>query len=216
VCFNVHKTTAELERMILTTIYLVGAKNTESWRARKGDIQRAFPLDVLMVHCLALAISDDGECLMCGGFSLSKTVHFGSPEFIADYFGSLILSPMSNDSGAAFIGSTHSVSPSSLQAMIEDSTEEFYMTSSGEGAPTSPFLEARYGGSVCSSHNDTMAGGRFGHSGHNDGSTTGASMPTPSTRQCNGEASSPTRKQPPRSGRMSQRSTSPCMRWRGS
>jgi hypothetical protein len=29
VCFVVHNTTSELERMILTTLYLVGAKNTD-------------------------------------------------------------------------------------------------------------------------------------------------------------------------------------------
>jgi hypothetical protein len=28
--------------MILTTLYLAGAKNTDSWHARKGDLQRAF------------------------------------------------------------------------------------------------------------------------------------------------------------------------------
>jgi hypothetical protein len=30
VCFVVHKTTSELERTILTTLYLVGAKNTDT------------------------------------------------------------------------------------------------------------------------------------------------------------------------------------------
>jgi hypothetical protein len=33
----------------LITPYLIGAKNTNSWHARKGHLQRAFPLDVLMV-----------------------------------------------------------------------------------------------------------------------------------------------------------------------
>jgi hypothetical protein len=33
----------------LDYMYLKGAKNTDSWRARKGDLQRAFPLDVPMV-----------------------------------------------------------------------------------------------------------------------------------------------------------------------
>jgi hypothetical protein len=50
VCFVVHKTTSELEGVILATLYLAGAKNSVSWRARKGNLQRAFPLDVLMVH----------------------------------------------------------------------------------------------------------------------------------------------------------------------
>jgi hypothetical protein len=52
VCFVVHETTLELEHMILTTLYLAIAKNTDSWLARKGDLQRAFPLDVLMVHSM--------------------------------------------------------------------------------------------------------------------------------------------------------------------
>jgi hypothetical protein len=52
VCFVVHKTTLELERVILATLYLAGAKNSISWRAMKGNLQRAFPLDVLMVHSI--------------------------------------------------------------------------------------------------------------------------------------------------------------------
>jgi hypothetical protein len=45
---------------------------------------------------------------MCGGFSLSKTVHFGSLELITNYFGSLSLYPKGRDSGAIFMGMTHS------------------------------------------------------------------------------------------------------------
>jgi hypothetical protein len=135
-------------------------------------LQHSFPLDVPMVHSSALAISADGECLTCSGFSLSKTVRFGSLEFIADCFGGLSLSPRRNDSGAAFMGSTHTRPPSLLRAMIEDSTKEFYMTSSGEGASTSPLLGGSVqGGSVCSCHNHTMVGEFSGHSGHDDGST---------------------------------------------
>jgi hypothetical protein len=136
-CFIVHKTTLELERAILTTLYLDGAKNTDSWCIRKRDLQHAFPLDVSMVHSSAFAISVDGECLMCGGFSLGKTIHFGSLEFIIDYFDSLSLSSKMNDSSTAFMGSTRSGSPS-LRAMIEDSIEEFYMASSGEGSSGLP------------------------------------------------------------------------------
>jgi hypothetical protein len=58
VCIVVHKTTTELERAILTTLYLAGAKNTNSWHARKGDLQRAFPLDVLMAP-LSGGVSSD-------------------------------------------------------------------------------------------------------------------------------------------------------------
>jgi hypothetical protein len=85
VCFVVHKTTSELECAILTTIYLAGAKNTDSWHARKGDFQCAFPLYVLMVPLSALTVAANGDHLTCGGFSLSETVRLGSFEFITDY-----------------------------------------------------------------------------------------------------------------------------------
>jgi hypothetical protein len=83
-CFIVHKTTSKLECVILTTLYLVGAENTDSWCARKGGLQCTFPLDVLMVHSSALTIFDDGEHLMCCGFSLGETVRIGILEFIID------------------------------------------------------------------------------------------------------------------------------------
>jgi hypothetical protein len=47
-CFVVCKTSSELERVILTTLYFVGAENTDSWRAGKWELQHAFPLDVSM------------------------------------------------------------------------------------------------------------------------------------------------------------------------
>jgi hypothetical protein len=104
VCFIVHK----------TTLYLVGAKNIDSWCTRKGDLQRVFTLDDPMVHSSALTISADGERLTCGGFSLDETILFGSIEFIVDCFGGLSLSPKRNDLGAAFIGTTNSGPPSLL------------------------------------------------------------------------------------------------------
>jgi hypothetical protein len=91
VCFVVLKTTSEQECMILTTLYLTGAKNTDSWRARKGDLQHAFPLNVLMVPSSGIAAN--GEHLMSGEFSHCETVRLGNFEFIINYFGSLILSP---------------------------------------------------------------------------------------------------------------------------
>jgi hypothetical protein len=79
---------------MLTTLYLTSARNTNNWRARKGDLQRAFPIDIPMVPSSVLAITSDGECLSCSGFSLSETIRFGSLEFITDLFGGLSLSPM--------------------------------------------------------------------------------------------------------------------------
>jgi hypothetical protein len=49
VFFVVRKTISEHECVILTTLYLTGAKNADNWCARNGDLQRAFSLDVLMV-----------------------------------------------------------------------------------------------------------------------------------------------------------------------
>jgi hypothetical protein len=53
--------------------------------------------------------------------------------FIADKFDSLRLSPRRGDSGATFMGSTHSRTPSPQWAMIEVSAEEFLTASSEEG-----------------------------------------------------------------------------------
>jgi hypothetical protein len=75
---------------------------------------------------------------MCDGFSLGETIHLGSFGFITDYFGDLSLSPRRNNSSATFMGSTRNGSPSLRWHMIEDTTEEFHIASSGEGAPASP------------------------------------------------------------------------------
>jgi hypothetical protein len=104
----VHKTTSELEHAILTTLYLAGAKTTDSWCVRKWDLQCAFPLDVPMVPSSALAVSTDSECLMCGGLSLGEIVLLGRFELISNYFGGLRLSPRRCDLGATFMGSTPS------------------------------------------------------------------------------------------------------------
>jgi hypothetical protein len=85
---------------------LASVKTTNSWCARSGDLQCAFPLDIPMVPSSAIAI--DGECLTCGGLSLGETVRLGNFELITNYFDGLILSPIRGDTGAAFMGLAHS------------------------------------------------------------------------------------------------------------
>jgi hypothetical protein len=116
-----------------------------------------------MVPSSALTISTNSEHLMCGGYSLGEIVRLGSFEFVEDYFGGLSLSPRRSDLCIAFMGSTHSRTPSMRWAMIEDSAEEFHMASSGEGAPASLLLGASTRGSALSRHNHTMDGGRSNH-----------------------------------------------------
>jgi hypothetical protein len=92
VCFIVRKAISKQECAILTTLYLSGAKNIDSWHTRKEDLQRAFPLDVLMVPSSALTVTTDGEHLTCSGFSLGETIHLRNFEFITNYFGGPSLS----------------------------------------------------------------------------------------------------------------------------
>jgi hypothetical protein len=97
-----------------------------------------------MVPSFVLVVVADGEHLTCGGFSLGKTVHLGSFEFITDYFDGLSLSPRRGDSGATFMGSTRNGTSSPWLAMTENSAEEFLTTSSGEGG-LQPLLSMRHG-----------------------------------------------------------------------
>jgi hypothetical protein len=96
------------------------------------DLQCAFPLDVPMVSSSSLTIAVDGEHLTCGGFSIGKTIHFGSLEFSTNCFSGLSISPRWNDSDAALMGSSCCGPPSLLWVMIEDSIEEFHTASSRE------------------------------------------------------------------------------------
>jgi hypothetical protein len=99
------------------------------------------------VACFSIGTSDGSlicarhlcrrERLTCDGFSLIETVHFGSLEFITDCFNGLSLCPKGSNPGVVFVGTTHNGS-SSLWAMIEDSTEEFYTASNGEGSSGIP------------------------------------------------------------------------------
>jgi hypothetical protein len=179
---------------------------------------------------------------MCGGVSLGETIWFGSLQFITDYFDSLSLSPKGSDSGAIFMGTTHNGSLS-LWAMIEDSTEEFYMASNGErgsglpfsqrhgiGAPpvlvaTTPWLEDLLATQakttipswVLALWPDTSLPLERWHAfweGKKRKPSDGEV--TPSARRRNGEASSLACKQPPRPTRTSCHDTSPHSRWRRS
>jgi hypothetical protein len=84
-----------------------------------------------MVPSSAITIIVDGECLSCDGFSLGKTIHFGSLEFTTDCISGLNISPRRDSSDAAIMGSTRSGPPSPLSAMTGYSTEEFHMASDG-------------------------------------------------------------------------------------
>jgi hypothetical protein len=97
-----------------------------------------------MVPSFVLVVVADGEHLTCGGFSLGKTIHLGSFEFITDYFDGLSLSPRRGDSGATFMGSTRNGTSSPWLAMTENSAEEFLTASSGEGG-LRPLLSMRHG-----------------------------------------------------------------------
>jgi hypothetical protein len=79
--------------MILTTLYLAGAKNTDSWHARMGDLQRTFPLDVPMVASPRLSFITNDNNPTDIGLAPGSAIHFGSLEFITDPFGHLSLSP---------------------------------------------------------------------------------------------------------------------------
>jgi hypothetical protein len=95
-----------------------------------------------MVYPSMLVVTTDGEHLTCGGFSLGEIVCFGSLEFIADCFDSLSLSPNGNDSSIVFMEMSHTGSPP-LCTILEDSIDEFYTTSSGEGSSGFPISRRR-------------------------------------------------------------------------
>jgi hypothetical protein len=112
---------------------LAVAKSTDSWHAGKGDLQRAFLLDVLMVPSSALAIAADGERLSCGGFSLGETIRFESLEFITNRFDGLSPPPH----GGWLRRHRQGLNPRWATILAagpnRDSTEEFHMALDGEG-----------------------------------------------------------------------------------
>jgi hypothetical protein len=83
----------------LTTLYFVDAKNTDSWRSRKGDLQRAFSPNISMVPSSLFIATTDIKRPPHDVSSLDGTICFGSLEFIADRFGGLSLSPLGDGFG---------------------------------------------------------------------------------------------------------------------
>jgi hypothetical protein len=115
---------------------LAGAENIDSWHGRKGDLQHAFPLDVLVVTSQKLSIAN-GNNPTGVGLSSGKTIHFDCLEFTVDRLGRLSLSPYEWDSSAIFIGMVHNGSPS-LHTTLKDSSDEGGTTSSAGGSSGSP------------------------------------------------------------------------------
>jgi hypothetical protein len=86
-----------------------------------------------MVHSPKIASTTDSEHQTSVGFTIGKTIRFGSLEFITDRFGNLGLFAEGNDSGAVFVGMAHSGSLS-LDTILEESIDEGDTTSSGGGS----------------------------------------------------------------------------------
>jgi hypothetical protein len=111
---------------------LIGAENTNNWHARKGDLQRSFPLDVPMVASPQLSFVANSSNPTNVGFALGETISFDSLVFTVDHPGRLSLSPKEQDSCAIFIGMVHGGSPS-LHTALEDSLDEDDATSGTRG-----------------------------------------------------------------------------------
>jgi hypothetical protein len=152
----------------LTTLYLTGAKNTGHWHAWKGDLQRAFPLDVMMVPSSVFVTAAGGKHLSRDGFSLGETICFGNLDFINDQFDGLSLSPLGDGSGAIIMGPTHG-GPLLLQwTMMGDPTEGFPMAPNGEVRTDLPFSGRQRGCSSHFNHNHTAPRELSGQSSYND------------------------------------------------
>jgi hypothetical protein len=103
-------------------------------------LQRAFPLDILMVPSSALAVVVCDERLSSDGFSLDETIRFGSLEFITDRFVGLGLSPMGSSSDNIVMGVPRGGPPTPHRTLIKDFIEGSLTTSDGEGGLTNPLL----------------------------------------------------------------------------
>jgi hypothetical protein len=96
--------------VILDTLLFVDAENIDSW-LQEGEFVVCFSSSIMMVHSSILAVATDDEWLTCSSFSLTETIHFGTLEFIADYFNSMSLSPKGSNSSTIFMGTTYNRSP---------------------------------------------------------------------------------------------------------
>jgi hypothetical protein len=135
---------------------LAGVENTDSWHTRKGDLENAFPLGVMMVPSSVITtIGADAEYLTCGGFSLGETIHIGSFEFVADYFGVQILFPGKGDSQRDTIPTASH--DRGLRRGVPHGVKW------GEGPQPSLSHEAWHGVSIFSHHNHTMVKGHPRH-----------------------------------------------------
>jgi hypothetical protein len=128
VCFVVHKTTSELEHVMLTTMILPVQKTPTVGTLGRG------------IYSVFSSERSAGS-LICTRHRF---------EFIANYFHVLSRSSRRSNSDSTFIGSTHSGTPSPWWAMIQDSTEEFLTTSGGEGGTGSHHNHTMDG--ECSGH----------------------------------------------------------------
>jgi hypothetical protein len=138
-------------------------RNTNSWHARKGDLQCATPLDVPMVPSSSIANTADDECLACGGLCLSEPIRLGNFEFITNYFSSLSLSPKRGNEGSIFVGSTHS--GLSLAAFHDRGLHRGGPHSVKQGRKLCPPFPqiAQHGGPICPHYKCNMEGERSSH-----------------------------------------------------
>jgi hypothetical protein len=128
-----------------------------------------------MVHLSAPTISTDGECLICGGFSLGETICFWEPlvhHRLLRWHESL-----SQEERLRHL--LHGLNPrwATIPSVAHDRGLHRGVLHGfkQEGAPASALPRGMAQGSACSHRNHTMARGRSGHSGHDNCSTVGTS-----------------------------------------
>jgi hypothetical protein len=78
--------------VILTTLYLTGAKKHRQLGRQEGGLHRAFPLDVPMILSPKLSFITNDNNPTSVGLALGSAIHFDSLKFITNRFGHLSLS----------------------------------------------------------------------------------------------------------------------------